>query len=333
MEELEIVPQYQISGMRMFVNTVEYRSPHFHPEWELLWVLDAPLHITSAQKKYEIQPGELILFPPNWPHEFHEMERPCTFLCLQVSSRAFPTTAHMHTDEIRLADCMPKEEIRWLRQAMLDTARMCFTEESHFELFCMGQCGLILHRLLQFVPCHNMTPEEQASTEQRNARLTRLMQFVDENFTHKIRLADFAKAEGCTLSFLSRFVREAMNQTFQLRAVQLRPEAGGPDGKALGQHLLRIGFFRLPLFFPQLPDGLWYDTGRIPPPIPVCSRRAADAGTKSPLPGKNLQPGKESGNSGKSPTAGRNVCVSLKYGAAAKRQPPVFSPQNLLVIR
>lgn len=215
MEELEIVPQYQISGMRIFVNTVEYRSPHFHPEWELLWVLDAPLHITSAQKKYEIQPGELILFPPNWPHEFHEMERPCTFLCLQVSSRAFPTTAHMHTDEIRLADCMPKEEIRWLRQAMLDTARMCFTEESHFELFCMGQCGLILHRLLQFVPCHNMTPEEQASTEQRNARLTRLMQFVDENFTHKIRLADFAKAEGCTLSFLSRFVREAMNQTFQ----------------------------------------------------------------------------------------------------------------------
>ena len=215
MEELEIVPQYQISGMRMFVNTVEYRSPHFHPEWELLWVLDAPLHIPSAQKKYEIQPGELILFPPNWPHEFHEMERPCTFLCLQVSSRAFPTTAHMHTDEIRLADCMPKEEIRWLRQAMLDTARMCFTEESHFELFCMGQCGLILHRLLQFVPCHNMTPEEQASTEQRNARLTRLMQFVDENFTHKIRLADFAKAEGCTLSFLSRFVREAMNQTFQ----------------------------------------------------------------------------------------------------------------------
>ena len=121
----------------------------------------------------------------------------------------------MHTDEIRLADCMPKEDVRWLQQAMLDTARMCFAEESHFELFCMGQCGLILHRLLQFVPCHNMTPEEQASTEQRNARLTRLMQFVDENFTHKIRLADFAEAEGCTLSFLSHFVREAMNQTFQ----------------------------------------------------------------------------------------------------------------------
>ena len=215
MEELEIVPQHQIDGMRIFVNTVEYRSPHFHPEWELLWVLDAPLNITSAQKKYEIHPGELILFPPNWPHEFHEMEKPCTFLCLQISSRAFPTTAHMHTDEIRLANCMPKEDGRWLQQAMLDTARVCFTQEPHSELFCMGQCGLILHRLLKFVPCNTMTAEEQVHAEQRNARLTRLIQFVDENFTHKIRLADFAQSENCTLSFLSRFVRDAMNQTFQ----------------------------------------------------------------------------------------------------------------------
>ena len=215
MEELEIVPQHQINGMRIFVNTVEYRSPHFHPEWELLWVLDAPLNITSAQKKYEIHPGELILFPPNWPHEFHEMEKPCTFLCLQISSKAFATTAHIHTDEIRLADCMPKEDNRWIQQAMLDTARVCFTQEPHSELFCIGQCGLILHRLLKFVPCHTMTAEEQANAEQRNARLTRLIQYVDENFTHKIRLVDFAQSEGCTLSFLSRFVRDAMNQTFQ----------------------------------------------------------------------------------------------------------------------
>ena len=215
MEELEIVPQHQIDGMRIFVNRVEYRSPHLHPEWELLWVLDCPLNITSAQKKYEIQPGELILFPPNWPHEFHEMEQACTFLCLQISSRAFPTTVHLHTDEIRLSSCLPKADDRWLRQAMLDTARMYFAQESHPELFCMGQCGLILHRLLKFVPYHAMTTEELAHAEQRNARLTRLMQFVDENFNHKIRLADFAQLEGCTVSFLSHFVRDAMNQTFQ----------------------------------------------------------------------------------------------------------------------
>ena len=215
MEELEIVPQHQIDGMRIFINRVEYRSPHVHPEWELIWVLDYPLNITCAQKKYEIQPGELILFPPNWPHEFHDMEQPCTFLCLQISSRAFPTTIHLQTDELRLAACLPPEDEAWLRRTVLETAWVYFSQEPRSELFCMGQCGLILHRLLTFVPNHIMTAEELVHAEQRNTRLTRLMQFVDENFTHKIRLSDFAQLEGCTVSFLSHFVRDAMNQTFQ----------------------------------------------------------------------------------------------------------------------
>ena len=50
MEELEIVPQNQVEGMRVFLNRVEYRSPHFHSEWELLWVLDNPLSIVYEQK-------------------------------------------------------------------------------------------------------------------------------------------------------------------------------------------------------------------------------------------------------------------------------------------
>lgn len=215
MEELEIVPQHQIDGMRIFVNKVEYRSPHFHPEWELIWVLDFPLYITCEQKRYLIQPGELILFPPNWPHEFHEMERACTFLCLQISSKAFPSTAHLHTDELRLSNCLPETDDRWLRQAMIETARVYWGQTPHSELFCLGQCALILHRLLTFVPFHNMSAEELAHAEQRNARLTRLIQYVDENYMHKIKLSDFARQEGCSVSYMSHFVRDAMNQTFQ----------------------------------------------------------------------------------------------------------------------
>lgn len=215
MDELEIVPQNQIDGMRIFINRVEYRSPHLHPEWELLWVLDSPLNITCAQKKYLIQPGELILFPPNWPHEFHEMERPCTFLCLQISSRAFPFTVHLHTDEIRLSNCLPEADDRWLRQTMVDTARVFLEQEPHSDLYCTGQCALILHRLLKYVPFHIMSAEELALAEQRNARLIRLMDYVDENYMHKLRLADFAQLEGCSVSYLSHFVRDTMNQTFQ----------------------------------------------------------------------------------------------------------------------
>ncbi len=215
MEELEIVPYRHAGAARIFVNRVEYRSPHFHPEWELLWVLDTPLSITGPQKSELIQPGELILFPPNYPHEFHKMERPCTFLCIQLSSRAFANTSNIRTEDIRLADYLSEGEERWLRQSILDAAQSYWSQDSYAHLLYQGICAVILHLMLNRIPYHVMSGEELASAEQRNTRLARLMQFVDENYMHKIRLSDFARQEGLSVSYLSHFVKDTMNQTFQ----------------------------------------------------------------------------------------------------------------------
>lgn len=215
MEELEIVAHQKMDGMRAFINKVEYRSPHFHQEWELLWVLDTPLSITSSQKQYLIQPGELILFPPNCPHEFHKMDQPCTFLCLQISSRLFSSTSSLYTEDIRLANWLSEEDDRWLRKAIIDTARSCWNQETFSGLFCLGLCSIILHRVLTNVPSHAMSAEEAATAEQRNARLKRLIQYVDDHYMHKIRLSDFARQEGLSVSYLSHFVKNTMNQTFQ----------------------------------------------------------------------------------------------------------------------
>ena len=215
MDELEIVPHRQADGVRIFINKVDYRSPHFHPEWELLWVLDTPLSITSPHGQSLIQPGELILFPPNYPHEFHKMERPCAFLCVQLSSKAFASTASVRTEDIRLTGHLSAEEDRWLRSSILDAARSFWGHEAFSSLFYQGLCSLVLHLLLNRLPSHIMTSEEQANAEQRNARLMRLIQFVDENYMHKIRLSDFARQEGLSVSYLSHFIKDTMNQTFQ----------------------------------------------------------------------------------------------------------------------
>ena len=161
MEELEIVPHRQSDGVHIFINKVEYRSPHFHPEWELLWVLDTPLSITGPQQQYLIQPGELILFPPNYAHEFHKMERPCTFLCMQLSARAFPAAANLRTEDIRLAPYLSGDTDRWLRGAMLDASQSFWEQDSLSPLLCQGLCCLILHKLLTVLPFHSMTVEER----------------------------------------------------------------------------------------------------------------------------------------------------------------------------
>ena len=102
MDELEIVQFHQLQGLNIFVNTVSYRSPHFHYEWELLWVLDAPLKVTWQQQEYILQPGDLALFPPRIPHEFRQVSGICTFLCLQIAPTSIALPANLVTQDILL---------------------------------------------------------------------------------------------------------------------------------------------------------------------------------------------------------------------------------------
>ena len=215
MDELEIVQFHQLQGLNIFVNTVTYRSPHFHHEWELLWVLDAPLKVIWQQKEYILQPGELALFPPRIPHEFRQVSGICTFLCLQFSSSVFSLPANIVTRDILVKDYLPAEAFLQLRRNVLEIAESYFRADEFYELLCFGKSALVLHQLISTLPHHRLSAEDAANESLKNARLMRLTEYVEANFRHKIRLSDFAATEGCSVSYLSHFIRNTMNQTFQ----------------------------------------------------------------------------------------------------------------------
>lgn len=215
MSELEIIQFHQLQGLNVFVNTVNYRSAHFHNEWELLWVLDAPLKVRWQQKEIILQPGDLALFPPKLAHEFQHVERICTFLCLQIAPFGMSVANGVVNRDIVVRNYFSQEDYRQLQQDILDVAEGYFRAEPFYELLCCGKSATVLHKLLTTIPCRTMSAEEAASESAQNARLMRLASFVEENYRHKIRLADFAAQEGCSVSYLSHFIKNTMNQTFQ----------------------------------------------------------------------------------------------------------------------
>lgn len=222
MNELEIIQYQQIEGLTVFFDTVDYRTPHIHTEWELIWLLDNPLSVTCGQSRFEMAPGQMILFCPDEPHEFHKLDQEATFLCLQISPRLLPQIPLLTLEESVVDSCLSEQELRHLHKQFGQIARSYLMREANYELYCIGESFLILHKLLCRLPYHVLTAEEAVSIDKRNARLNRLIRFVDENYMHKIRLADFAAAEGCSLSYLSRFIKDTMNQTFQEYVTSVR---------------------------------------------------------------------------------------------------------------
>lgn len=222
MNELEIIHHRQLEGLSVFFDTVDYRTPHIHPEWELIWILENPLSVTCGQERYLVEPGQMVLFNPNEPHEFHKTKDSCTFLCFQISPSVLPAMLPVHVDGKLPHQHISQEEMTRLREMLSDILMAYLERKDHFGLYCMGQSCILLHGLLEKLPSHLRTQEETESIDKRNARLKRLIRFVDENYMQKIRLADFAEAEGCSLSYMSRFVKNTMNQNFQEYVTSVR---------------------------------------------------------------------------------------------------------------
>ena len=214
MNELEIIRHSRIPGMTVFFNTVDYRTPHFHPEWELIWLLDNPMTVSGGGGSFRAEKGDLLLFQPSEPHELHKVEENCTFLCLQVSPELLRLENDLVVEPILLNPFLG-EQAGALRSTLLAVAQAYLNREQFSNLFCVGQACLIFRQILNAVPVRAITREERISQEKRNKRLTSLIRFVDENYMHKIRLSDFAEAEGFSMSYLSHFIKSTLNQSFQ----------------------------------------------------------------------------------------------------------------------
>ena len=215
MNELEIIRHGRISGMTVFLNTVDYRTPHFHPEWEMMWVLDHPLLVSGGGGSFRAEKDDLLLFQPNEPHELHKVDENSTFLCLQVSPELLRLENDLVVESIRLNPYLGEELSRSIRGELLDVAQAYLSKEPYSSLFCVGKACLTFHTVLSNSPVRAITREERISQEKRNKRLSSLIRFVDENYMHKIRLSDFAEAEGFSMSYLSHFIKSTLNQSFQ----------------------------------------------------------------------------------------------------------------------
>lgn len=219
MKELEIIRHRQMEGLSLFFDTVEYRTPHFHPEWELIWLTEGMLSIRCGGREHRSGAGDLFFFYPGQVHEFQKIGDGASFLCLQISPRLFADSVPALEQSVPEAPCVnayfDRESCAQLRSLLMQMTETYLDQSPLYELRCLSLCAELLHRLLSSMPCRRMREDERAQTDQRNARLERFIHFVDENYMHKIRLSDFAEAEGCSTSYISRFIKASLNQNFQ----------------------------------------------------------------------------------------------------------------------
>ncbi|MDR1105257.1 MAG: AraC family transcriptional regulator [Treponema sp.] len=224
-DEFEVVQHPQIRHVNLFLIDVVYRTPHLHRDFEINLVIKGSPRIVCQNQSCTVPAGDIVLLNPNQPHEIKTCDGSACILCIQVSPDLFrdiPSLENIHFDTVLPFEYIPKTQRGELRRLIVELAIYYMSSASNYEILCSGLLNVLLYCWLEKLPSHRIGREEYRAAMKRVERLNRILKYVDDNYTRKICLSDIAKKEGLSLHYLSHFVKNNLNQTFQNYVTMVR---------------------------------------------------------------------------------------------------------------
>lgn len=226
MNNFEIVSHSDIEYINLFLVKVMYRTVHSHRDLEMLYVVDGSMTVVTLEKEYVVTKNQFFFLNSNQSHEIKTVGKGVTLICLQISpnyfKRYFPNgemfyffgcSSINNTDPTRLDN---------MRHIFLKLTKTYIEQKKYYKIQFDSLLNFFLHEILQGTEHQMLSQEEIDAKNNQLSRLNKLLAFVDKNYTHKIRLQDFAKQEGLSIYYLSHFVKNSLHQTFQEYVTSLR---------------------------------------------------------------------------------------------------------------
>jgi len=226
--EFEIVNYTRVKQLNIFLVSMNSRTPHLHSDIEICLVLNGSVRIITRTGEFVLEEGMLCLFNSFEAHELKCDKESALVLSYQISpgfcKDYFPQLKNI---EFEATDChavMTPQQSEAVRKCMTDTALTYFHSEYAYELRCFSAVNEIFYLLLKSLPFQTIEEDEYQIRKKRNARMRRIIHYIEEHFTEKIHLSQIAAGEGISTTYLSHLFHESLNISFQDYVNNLRFE-------------------------------------------------------------------------------------------------------------
>ena len=221
-EEYEIVAYPKLHHVRSSIVQIVNRNTHIHQALELGLVLEGEATVHIGGKHFPIGRGTLFFFNANEPHEIIAASQSGVRIAyLQISSafcreylNCFRNLELLRND---LTGALTPAQTAELTGLLLDTLEDYMTaEEGDFHaLRCICNICQLYAKLLEYVPYRKISESAYLSRNKKMARLSRITEYINNNYSEKITLEMLAKRENVTPTYLSHFIRDNLHMTFQ----------------------------------------------------------------------------------------------------------------------
>ena len=231
--EIEIVKYPKVKHVKMLVNSIYYKEDHLHNDFELFLVLKNSGSCKIDGKAMPIKEGDIVLINSGEVHSYvastpegqgafpkdKKNGNFPLFLFVQVSNHFireyFPQIRTTVFKSCKVSDYIPEEQLRKIRHVLLEAALSYFSESQYYTLSVVADLSYVLSLLYKYVPHEIVNEGQKQKLKIKNARLERIISYIDENFDTQIRLQDLANMENLSVTHFSHLFSSSFGVTFQ----------------------------------------------------------------------------------------------------------------------
>ena len=229
-EEYEVVGYPKLTHVRASVVQIVNRNTHVHRALELGLTLAGDGIVRVNDNSFSIHRGSLFLFNANEPHEIIAASQEGVKIAyLQVNnsfcSEYVSSFRNLELLKNDLSVFLAPDRRKEITGLMVESLQTYLAEpDDLYGLKCICSICQLYSKLLAYVPYRQLTEAAYLARNKKMARLSRITEYIENNYSEKITLEELAKRENVTKTYLSHFIHDNLNMTFQEYVSSMRFE-------------------------------------------------------------------------------------------------------------
>lgn len=221
MQEYQVIEHNYYRGLNLFLSNLHYRAPHYHRECELMMALEGEADIIFSNGKVSrLTAGNVAVIGPMEMHEMRSGDKGVLLITIQTSFQMFEYFLSHRISPFFVVNAdvcqfMSAEEQKELRELCLKLA-LSYPGMPEDDA---GKCFILQAKLIDFLvkllPKAERNSEDNKITKIRAKTMSRILEYIDDNFQKKLTLGELAEKENLSLSYLSHAFKDSMGISFQ----------------------------------------------------------------------------------------------------------------------
>lgn len=194
-----------------------YMTCHWHPEYEIIRILDGSLHLTANNTNYDLTAGDMVLLQDGMLHS--GTPNHCVYECLVFDLLTLLKDSRIMKKQIEniqnhvtlFHPLLPREDEELTN--VIHTLFHTMTEKRiGYEFAVVGSLyqflGLLFEKKL-----YELTQKNEQHSHDRMKHLKQVISYIENNYTEDIKLDELASIAGMNPKYFCRFFKQSTQRT------------------------------------------------------------------------------------------------------------------------